>query len=189
MRHTSPHAETKYLLHTYNAVVREGREQKIWHIHGEARKPGSVILGHYLYGKLLQNYDKHFSARADMQRERQQKGEPPLLESWLDAFIMGDVYILGFGSYFSEWDFWWLLNRKKRERAHHGKTVLYAPKLAQKTVNHALLSVYGVEVRDMGFDEDTLSCAGKAYDRSGFFRTFYQSAIKDMQNDRNTTEK
>ena len=89
MRHTSQHAETKYLLHTYNAVVREGREQKIWHIHGEARKPESVILGHYLYGKLLQNYDKHLSARADEQRERQQNGQPPLLESWLDRFHHG----------------------------------------------------------------------------------------------------
>lgn len=189
MRHTSQHAETKYLLHTYNAVVREGREQKIWHIHGEARKPGSVILGHYLYGKLLQNYDKHLSARADEQRERQQNGQPPLLESWLDAFIMGDVYILGFGSYFSEWDFWWLLNRKKRERARHGKTVFYEPKCAQETVKHELLKVYGVDVRNLGFDEDTLSCAGKAYDRSAFFRAFYQTAIEDMQTNRNTTDK
>ena len=189
MSHTSKHAEMKYLLHTYNVVAHKGREQKIWHIHGEARKPDSIILGHYLYGKLLQNYDKHFSARADEQRKRQQNGQPPLLESWLDAFIMGDVYILGFGSYFSEWDFWWLLNRKKRERARHGKTVFYAPKHAQDTVKHELLKVYGVDVRNLGFDEDTLTCAGKAYDRSAFFRAFCHAAIEDMQTDRNTTEK
>ena len=55
MHHTegSKIAEGKYLLHTYNRAVVSGHHNRIWHIHGEARKPDSMILGHYYYGKLL----------------------------------------------------------------------------------------------------------------------------------------
>lgn len=181
MQYTRKHAETHYLLHTYNAVVHEGREQKIWHIHGEARKPDSVILGHYFYGKLLQRYDKLLSERGNKQYARQQNGEPPILESWLDAFIMGDVYILGFGCDFSEWDIWWLLNRKKRERARHGKTVFYEPQCEDLTVKQALLRTYDVDVRNLGFDSSRLTDKGEN-NPTIFFRTFYQKAIEDIQN-------
>ncbi|MDE6725976.1 MAG: hypothetical protein K2J79_10280 [Ruminiclostridium sp.] len=47
------------------------------------------------------------------------------IDDWTDAFIYGDVYILGFGFGFSEMDLWWLLNRKKRENQSKGKTFYY----------------------------------------------------------------
>ena len=40
-------AESKYLLSTYNQVQYENTPNCIWHIHGEARKPSSVVLGNY----------------------------------------------------------------------------------------------------------------------------------------------
>ena len=58
MRHTSEvsRANSKYLLHTYNEVEYNGKTNNIWHIHGEARKPDSMIIGHYYYANLLYRY-------------------------------------------------------------------------------------------------------------------------------------
>ena len=55
MRHTAEgrRAEAKYLLHTYELLPWRDREVPVWHIHGEGRKPDSMILGHYYYANLL----------------------------------------------------------------------------------------------------------------------------------------
>ena len=45
--------------------------------------------------------------------------------SWIDAFILGDVHILGFGYNTSEFDMWWLLDCKMREKANTGKVHYY----------------------------------------------------------------
>lgn len=164
----SKRAESKYMLHTYNQVTGQDHVNKIWHIHGEARKPDSVILGHYYYGRLLGRCIKELEDRGNMQQKLQERGEKPKIKSWLDAFIMGDVYVLGFGYNFSEMDMWWLLNRKKREKAHHGKTVFYTP-YCEDEAKLALLQVYGVEVK-------TLAHKSKNPD----YPTFYQDAIDDI---------
>ena len=98
MRHTDAvkQAEPKYLLHTYNEVNNQAKTSRVWHIHGEVRKPSSIVLGHYYYGNLLQRYQNELSGRKNKQFEREKDGLPPILDSWLDAFIMGDVYVLGF---------------------------------------------------------------------------------------------
>ena len=161
-------AEPKYLLHTYNKVSFQGHEHKIWHIHGEARKPDSVILGHYYYGMLLGKYQELLGKRGNKQAFREKAGEPPIISSWLDAFIMGDVYVLGFGYDFSEMDLWWLLNRKQREKATTGKLYYYTHR-QDDTAKLALLRAYGAEIMDLGYDtapED--------------YRLFYQAAIEDI---------
>ena len=109
--------EGKYLLHSYNEISFENNQHKVWHIHGEARKPQSIVLGHYYYGELLNRMIEDITQRKNRQQERQKAGEQMIMESWLDAFIMGDVYVLGFGCDFSEMDLWWLINRKKREKS------------------------------------------------------------------------
>ena len=50
---TGGRAEGKYLLHTYMDIPFGDKQNSVWHIHGEARKPDSVVLGHYYYGNLL----------------------------------------------------------------------------------------------------------------------------------------
>ena len=61
MKHTDSvkQAEPKYLLHTYNSVNYKGHKQRIWHIHGEARKPNSIIIDQYLYSNLLHKIKDH----------------------------------------------------------------------------------------------------------------------------------
>lgn len=126
-RHTAEvkRCEANFMLHTYNNVTYNGVEQKIWHIHGEARKPDSMILGHYYYGTLLGKILSINKKRGRSYYNAQKKGEQPPINTWTDAFILGDLYILGFGFGFAEIEMWWLLNRKKREPAEVGKTYFY----------------------------------------------------------------
>lgn len=171
MHHTEevPRAEQKYLLHTYNAVSYQGIRNRVWHIHGEARKPDSLILGHYYYGKLFFKYQELLNKRGNRQFVLEQQGKPPIMESWLDAFLLGDVYVLGFGYDYSEFDLWWLLNRKKREQASHGTLHFYAP-AAGNELKFALLETYGAKIECLGF-----------WHQNPDYKAFYQKAIADIQ--------
>ncbi|MBR1433065.1 AbiH family protein [Ruminococcus sp.] len=99
-------------LHTYNSVLYGGKERRIWHIHGEARKPDSMILGHYYYGNLTAKIKNESDRLDDAYRREGYK-----CKSWMDLFILGDVYIIGTALDVSEIDLWWLINRKARETA------------------------------------------------------------------------
>ena len=109
-------SEGKYLLHTYNKVP-AGR---IWHIHGELRKPGSMVLDHYKYVGLISKIKELCDKRGGSYTNNDF-----VCRSWADSFILGNVFILGFGFDFSETDLWWLLERKKREKSEHGNVVYY----------------------------------------------------------------
>lgn len=165
-------AETMYLLHTYNSVEHNGTQNNIWHIHGEARKPDSMVIGHYYYGNLLFKYKKYFDKLKNHYRSSQEKGQEIEIRSWLDAFILGDVYILGFGMDFSEMDLWWLINRKKRERAEHGKIVFYEPSTEGFDMKGKLLADYGVTVKNMGYIQS----------KDMNYKSFYREALSDIEN-------
>lgn len=179
-RHTTEvsQAEPKFLLHTYYAVPYHGRENKIWHIHGEARKPNSMMLGHYYYGSLLRRCQDLLSKRRNLYAENQKAGVEIPVKSWLDAFILGDVYCLGFGFGLSEMDLWWLLNRKKREKAtNKGKLYFYDPAESSPSKfneKYELLSLLEAEVRSCGITKtDPLT--------PSFYPSFYQAAMDDME--------
>lgn len=103
----------------------------IWHIHGEAGLPNSMVLGHYYYGKLMyaiQNYIPTFIRRY----KGMQKSGVFKPKSWIDYFMIGNVYILGLGLDPSEMDLWWLINCKKRFNNNHsgkGRVYWYEPNL------------------------------------------------------------
>ena len=119
---TTGRVENKYLIHTYNKVTFNGTPNKIWHIHGEARKPDSTILGHYYYGNSL---FKIKEAAGDVLRLDNLSNEDS--QSWVEAFLFGDIYCLGFGFGLAEFDLWWLINRKAREKKNTGKLYFYEP--------------------------------------------------------------
>lgn len=163
-------AESKYMLHTYNEVYFENHEHKVWHIHGENRKPKSLILGHYAYGTLLSKYQEELKKRGNKQYLREQQDKSPIMDSWIDAFILGDVHILGFGFNFSEMDLWWLLSRKKREKASHGNIIFYSP-IHGNELLLAMLEAYGVKIENLGF-----------YSNPADYKAFYQSAVNHISN-------
>lgn len=198
MQHTPDvdRAESSYMLHTYNAVPYDGINNRIWHIHGEARKPSSIVIGHYMYVNLVTKWREKLK-----EREKNYKtfDHNAVAGSWLDSFIMGNVYILGFGFDFSELDLWWLINRKKRETAEpHGKVIYYTPEYSPDAGKYALLSAYDVEIRHLGFklmeniEEDPCEEDLASYDlekktigdfNANVYKTFYEKAIEDIQSD------
>ena len=70
---------------------------------------------------------------------------------------------------FSEMDLWWLLNRKKRENAQHGKVYFYEPSKGNE-VKHSLLDTYGAEIIDLKFRTEPVN-----------YQNFYTFAIEDIQ--------
>lgn len=130
-------AQPKFMLNTFNRVKRDGKYYDIWHIHGEARKPDSMIIGHNYYGRLLE----HIVNRVNQSEEFRQivrdfrKGKPVRVGSWVDAFMVGDVYILGLGLGFSETDLWWLIDQKWLWRELGGRTTYFANRVGEEISN------------------------------------------------------
>ena len=166
-------AEGRYLLHTYMKVPNRNGYCPVWHIHGEARKPDSMILGHYYYGNQLCGIKKLLSGRADSYRARQSEGKDAEIKSWIDAFILGNVYVLGFGMDVSELDIWWLLNRKKREKAEHGGVFFYEPYDKKQFGKYQLLRQLQGKHSDLGWN--------KAGMKKEDYKAFYDDAIADIE--------
>ena len=139
----------KEQLHTYFDIG-ENRPS-IWHIHGEASRPDTMVLGHYYYGKLLAKLQQNISriiARYKTSLSRHQDIE---IYSWLEYFMISDVYIVGCGMALSELDLWWLVNCKKRHFPDR-KVVLYKPDI--RTEEQLLAESYDVIVEKEGFEQD-----------------------------------
>ena len=199
--HEVSNAQKKFLTNTFNLI----RSVPIWHIHGEARKPDSMVIGQYYYGKALRRCVSRLDGINDeekkipgKQREFQiniQKKKPQKIGSWIDAFVLGDVTICGFGLDFSEVDLWWLIEFKSNYPKVCGKTVYYEPKTVHN--NHCLvdpdqvcehrpafidnaeckeqlLKVHGVQIKDLG-------CTVSNNDD---YKPFYVRAIEDIKRSR-----
>ena len=162
--------ESRGRFFTYNQLP---DSKRVWHIHGEARTPDSMVLGHYFYGNTVARMKAYLEQYGGLYNHYQKHGQDKPMRSWLDAFIMGDVYVLGFGFDLSEFDLWWLLNRKKLEKADHGKVYFYQPRTADFNEKLELLKLMEVEILDCGFAE--------SYDRPCDYKAFYNAAIQDIK--------
>jgi hypothetical protein len=200
--HEVDNAQKQFLINTFNLVG----DTPVWHIHGEARKPDSMVLGHYYYGKLL----RRCVARLDGTKAVTEEGRtvysgkeqefkrniktkrPQKIGSWIDAFVLGDVYILGFGMDFSEADLWWLVEYKSNHPDLCGKTTFFEPEKDNPTVcvfdwssacnksqgyissekcKHLLLKgTYCVDIKSLGV----------TIRNSSDYQEFYSKAIADI---------
>lgn len=117
--------EGKYQLHSFYQFNRVNTKPiRVWHIHGEANNYSSIVIGHDMYGNLLSKYQEELS-RWNRQNKDRTQTELITPYSWIDYFIYGDVFVIGFSLSESEFDLWWLLNRKKQEKLPHGKTYFF----------------------------------------------------------------
>lgn len=201
--HEVNHAQTQFLVNTFN----EASGIPIWHIHGEARKPDSMIIGSYYYGKLLRRCVERLdggpqseegakassrSSRTNTFKALKKQEKPIKIGSWIDAFVLGDVYMLGFGLDFSEADIWWLLEYKANHRDICGSTVFYEPQKGSSDMcvndeaipctaraqfvdgkqcrKYLLANTYGVTARDL----DITAASSADYVK------FYEQAIQDI---------
>ena len=176
------------MLYEYNQVQYGSQVNKIWHIHGEARKHSSMIFGHFYYGMVLQDIIKYVKDKKNDYAVDQKNGRESAIKSWIDAFILGDIYLIGTRLELSEIDLWWLINRKKREKnASHGNIYFYEPKFEPEEEGFVderleLIKVFAREVKDMGItipkiDKDDPLAEEK---RGEKFREFYRKAVNDI---------
>lgn len=99
----------------------DGRSVPVFHIHGEKARKHSMTLSYYSYADSLSRlvgYNKE--QLKNRLEELQQEGESKPCQCWLDYFLIGNVYAVGFGFDVSEFDIWWAIERKAREHATHG---------------------------------------------------------------------
>lgn len=102
---------------------------RIWHVHGEYLRPWSIVFGNYEYCSLLAKVKEQCSV-AGFKARYGRYGEDEdfeLATSWVDSFLFGDVYMLGFGAAPDESVFWWLMERKKRMERKSGSVYFYEP--------------------------------------------------------------
>lgn len=107
---------------TCNLIQRaDGREVPVFHIHGEKGRKYSLVLSYYSYAKSVSKLCEFNQHRGNIYQETQNEGKHLVVQSWLDYFLMGDVYAVGLGFDTSEFDLWWAIERKAREKAVHGR--------------------------------------------------------------------
>ena len=139
-------------LHRYSHVERGDDYRNIWHIHGEVDMPSQIIMGHYYYGKMEYQMQSYIPGLLRRYRYAESVGGLIRPRSWIDYYLMGDVYIAGFGLDLSEADIWYLACCKDRHFPG-ARTVYYTPvsesgKKDLKDEEKAMMEAYGIEVRE-----------------------------------------
>lgn len=166
------HKENGIMLQTYNQLFREidSKPIDIWHIHGELRNSTSLVLTHDDYERLTGKINNYIKKRHNDYSINTQSFK---FESWVDYMLFGDIYIVGLGLYFSEYDLWWLLNERKKYNINN-KVVYYEPLSDAESNKHQLLKQLGVNVEDFKLN--------KIESREFDFHSFYKRTIKDIKN-------
>ena len=121
-----------------------GCRPKLWHIHGTALRKKSMVFGQYDYGKLLAEINNRSKNTIADYKTAITKKRNMVPVSWVDYFLMGDVYCFGFGLDISESDIWWLLACKKNHFPE-SKFFYYDPKVIESK-KRLLLECYGAEI-------------------------------------------
>lgn len=148
--------ESRYsLFRRYQAGSKE-----VWHLHGDAARPASMVLGFDQYAGSLQKIRNYVMTGIEVSSLPYRLSSPVksgILDfhvtrpvySWVDHFLRDHVHIVGLGMDFTEIDLWWLLVHKRRRDHRSGLVFYYYIVLdghAADTPVTSLLRSLGVEV-------------------------------------------
>jgi hypothetical protein len=99
---------------------RQVGDKVVWHIHGEKRAPGTILLGYEQYAGYLQTIRSYVISGIRYKNlhlpsvlQRIKKRETEVL-TWIDHFFFSDIYIVGLSMDFVEMHLWWLLDIRAR---------------------------------------------------------------------------
>lgn len=109
----------------YEIKTEQGKTIPVWHIHGDYLRHSSMILTYYSYANQINRLITYNKSRGNAFEEAIRDNKPVKMQSWLDWYVLGDVYSVGFGFDTSEFDLWWATERKVREHAPHGTLHFY----------------------------------------------------------------
>lgn len=116
----------------------------LWHIHGTALRKKSMVMGQFYYGKLLSEIVQRSNQVLKEYKKTLVEKSSYIPKSWVDYFLIGDVYCLGFGMDLSETDLWWLISFKK-DAFPDSSFTLY--ERSQKSgIRELLYDAYGIKV-------------------------------------------
>ena len=164
--------ERATLLKTYTSLDCNGLTKNIWHIHGELRNRQSVIIRHDEYERLVSRIYNYLDSFYKKYKTTKDKF---VFESWIDYLMLGNIYIIGLGLDFSEYDLWWLLNKRNEfSNDQLSECVFYEPYIVEQFSKHQLLDQLNIRV-------EHLNCrSGKNNEPN--YTEFYKRAIKDIKN-------
>ncbi len=150
-------------LHRFTKLPLQDEQRYIWHIHGLAYKPSSIVIGHYYYGKLLSQIQRYVGGMIARYKAAESQGRAFTPKSWVDYFLTGDVHILGFGMDSAEFDLWWLICCKQR---NFKDSKIYFYTRGVEPEQELLMRAYGIEIVD---------CKKESYLKS------YQTALQGIK--------
>ena len=101
-------------LYQYFPMRLNGSICPIWHIHGELAKSKTILLGPYYYGSVTGMIRDHVADSMSAYKQFSRGVQDFRPKSWVDYFLLGEVFSIGFGFDFAETDFWWLAYCKKK---------------------------------------------------------------------------
>lgn len=153
----------KNMSEYYHFKHSSGDDKYIWHIHGETRKKSSLVLTNDEYGRLVRDI---LNVNHDNKNKYASFPENILINTWIDYFMIADIYVLGFGLDFSEIDIWWLLNRRIREKSGHGKVYFFEPEReGDNSLCKFIYDEFDIKQETLGYKKPDVSC-GKFYDEA-----------------------
>lgn len=146
----------------------DARRVPVFHLHGERMRKHSLVLSYYSYANAVSRLIELNRKRGNEYQEKQESGDSIQVISWLDYFLLGNVYAVGFGFDPSEFDIWWAIERKAREKAQHGDL-------------HALMTEDEMEKKPQVVLFEAMKVDLKNYPPSGDYPAAYESILKDLR--------
>lgn len=124
--------EDVYSIRRLKRIPNTNEETKhYWQIHGEIRKPATIMLGLDHYCGSIGKIDSYIKGWYRYTSEGKSMEEPSIVEkfknnsftnsSWVELFFTSNIHIIGFSLDYSEIDLWWIIN--KRARLKRSKTL------------------------------------------------------------------
>lgn len=109
------------------------QEKNFWQIHGEIRKPATIMLGldHYCgsiakinnYIKGLYQYQKDGKTITEDSIEDKFVKRSFNNSSWIELFFISNIHIIGFNFDYCEIDLWWVITKRARMKKNQKKKV------------------------------------------------------------------
>lgn len=164
--------ENHLLIKTFNSFNHDNRQIDVWHIHGELRNKRSIIITHDEYERLTGRINEHIKTVNTKYRSNKNAFS---FESWIDYILFGNLYIVGLGLNFSEYDLWWILNqRKEYDGLFDDACVFYEPRSQKEYGKYSLLDKMDVKVEHLDI--------GVGMSEFLDYKNFYNKAMNDIQN-------
>jgi hypothetical protein len=171
--------ETKYSIHRRQCAG----ESSIWHIHGEERTAGSILLGYEHYAAYIQqmrNYVNGTDEKNDTISNQVTLSTNNAI-SWIDLFFTKDIFILGLGLDYTEIDLWWLLTYRARGKhwsrysANSNNRIVYICRRNEYIKNYSKMQV----LESMGVHIEAFDLKSNDWER------FYEEALGYIENSQN----